>query len=425
MNIRIEKIVYPGKSMAKAMGKVIFCDEGLPGEGVEAAPVKEKKTYLEARVTRVLKASPHRVPVRCRHYKACSPYQYIDYPFQLEIKKSQIREIFLRSLRIELPELLIKPSPQIWGYRNKIRLCLIRKGSKLSLAYHQPGAQDEFVGIDECFLVSEKMNALLTAFRETATAKNLAGIEEVEVKESSFDQSMLLVLYLNSVQSLKGLKENLVSLNSRFLLKGIICLVKKKKSLKEIILDGENYIEERVGEGTYRLGPQSFFQVNRELLKEIFLDLRKMISLSGKERVADLYSGVGTFGIALAPNAAEVIGVESSAENIEFLKKNLALNRIDNFTVCEGLSEEWIARILKRRIDVLVLDPPRKGISQSVVESLLDEPVPLIVYFSCNPSTLARDLKLMNSRYRLKDIRLYDFFPHTPHLETCSILEEF
>lgn len=425
MNVRIEKIVYPGKSMAKAAGKVIFCDEGLPGEEVEAAPVKEKKTYLEARVTKVLRASPHRVPVRCPHYKACSPYQYIDYPFQLEIKKSQIREIFLRSLRIELPDLLLKPSPQIWGYRNKIRLCLIGEGSKARLAYHQPGAQDEFVGIDECFLVSEKMNALLTAFQETATAKNLAGIEEVEVKESPYDHSMLLILYLNSVQSLKGLKENLALLNSRFLLKGIICLVKKKKGLKEVILDGENYIEERVGENTYRLGPQSFFQVNRELLKEVFLDLRKMISLSGRERVADLYCGVGAFGIALASKAAEVIGVESSAENIEFLRKNLALNRIDNFTVCEGLSEEWIARILKRRIDVLVLDPPRKGISQNVVESLLDEPVPLMVYFSCNPSTLARDLKLMNSRYRLKDIRLYDFFPHTPHLETCSILEAF
>jgi 23S rRNA (uracil1939-C5)-methyltransferase len=425
MNLHIEKIVYPGKSMAIATGKVIFCDEGLPGEEVEAVPIKEKKTYVEARVTKILKESPHRVPARCAHYKTCSPYQCIDYPLQLEIKKSQIQEIFLQSLRIKLPNLMIRPSPEIWGYRNKVRLSLIREGSKAHLAYHQPGAQDEFVRIEKCFLVSAEMNALLCAFREITTAKNLDVIEEVEVKESSSNQAMLLVLCLNSRQDMEGLKENLAPLKSRFPLRGIICLVKKRKGLEEIILDGENYIEERVGENTFRIGPQSFFQVNMELLKELFLDLRNIIPLSGKERVADLYSGVGTFGISLASNAAEVMGVESSTENIEFLKKNLALNRVGNFTVCEGLSEEWISWVLKKRIDLLILDPPRKGISRSIVQSLLDEPVSLIVYLSCNPSTLARDLKLLNSKYKLKDIRIYDFFPHTPHLETCAILEKF
>jgi len=425
VNVHIEKIVFPGKSMALVEGKVVFCDEGLPGEEVEAEPIKEKKTYLEARTKKILKESPHRIPVRCPHYQVCSPYQYISYPFQLEIKKSQIKEIFLRSLRVELPDLLTRTSAKIWGCRNKVRLKLIKQNSATHLAYHQPGEQEKFVRIKECFLVSDEMNSLLAAFCEIATEKNLGGIEEVEVKESSSSKEMLLILYLNSKRALEGLRENIAPLRSRFPLRGIICLVNKRKGTKEIILDGENYIEERIGENTFRIGPQSFFQVNTELLKEVLTDLRNIIPLSGKQRVADLYCGVGTFGIALASDAAEVVGVESSLENIEFLKKNLDLNRISNFTICEGLSEEWISRILKKNVEALILDPPRKGISRSIVESLIKKPVPLIVYLSCNPSTLVRDLKLLNSKYRLKDIRLYDFFPHTPHIETCSVLEEF
>ncbi len=133
---------------------------------------------------------------------------------------------------------------------------------------------------------------------------------------------------------------------------------------------------------------------------------------------------MGTFGITLAGGAREVIGVELFTENIGFLKKNLALNRIENFRVCEGLSEEWMPRILKKRVDVLIFDPPRKGLDGRIVDSLLQNPAPLVVYISCNPSTLIRDLKLLLSRYRLNDLRIYDFFPHTPHIETCTFLKK-
>jgi len=211
-------------------------------------------------------------------------------------------------------------------------------------------------------------------------------------------------------------------LKSEFSLKGIVGLIRKKKGMKEIVLEGESFIEEKLGENIFHIGAQSFFQINDELLQEVIKDLKEIIPLTGKERIADLYCGVGTFGITLASKAQQVIGVESARENTDFLKKNLDLNRIRNFTICEGLSEEWISWILKRDLDILILDPPRKGVGRSIIESLLHKPVPLIVYLSCNPSTLARDLKLLLSRYRLKDIRLYDFFPHTPHIETCSIL---
>jgi 23S rRNA (uracil-5-)-methyltransferase RumA len=424
MEVRIEKIVYPGKSLSTFEGKFVFCDEGLPGETVEVKPVKEKKNYIQAETVKVLKASPHRAASRCAHYRACSPYQYIDYPFQVEIKKSQIKEIFSRSLKVELKEPAVKPSPKIWGYRNKVRLHLTWENKSAHLAYHQPGFEDEFVRIEKCFLISDRVNSLLASLLEVITGERLTGIEEVEVRESSSSQEMLLLLYVSSSQEMDGLAKSLSRLKSKFPLKGLVFLARRGKSLIEAFIDGQNFIEEKVAGNIFRIGSQSFFQINGDLLREVSEDLKRIVNLSGRERIADLYCGVGTFGIILAPEALEVFGVEESRESIGFLKENLALNQIANFTVCEGQSEEWIPWILKKRTDVLIVDPPRKGIAPGIVKSLLRKPVSLIVYLSCNPSTLARDLKLLFPKYRLRDVRIYDFFPHTPHIETFSVLEK-
>jgi 23S rRNA (uracil-5-)-methyltransferase RumA len=424
MRVSVEKIIYPGKSLSKIGGRVVLSDEGLPGEMIEVTPLKEKKSYIEAETKKILNASPHRVAFRCSHYKTCSPYQYIEYPFQLEIKKSQVREMLSHSLKIDLGDIVVKPSPKIWGYRNRVRFRIIRENDTPFLAYHQPGFEQEFVKVEECHLISERMNSFLKEILEIIRAKRLKGIKEVELRESASNGQMIFSFHVDYSKSMKELPGLLSPLKSKFPLKGVVCLIKNKKSLEEVVLDGENFIEEKVGENIFHLGPQSFFQINIDLLREFIEDLKKIIPLSGKETIADLYCGVGTFGITLAQKAKEVIGVESSAENIRFLKKNLALNHAENFRVCEGLSDEWMPRILKRRMDVLIFDPPRKGLDGRIVDSLVQNPVPLVIYISCNPSTLIRDLKLLLSRYELKDLRLYDFFPHTPHIETCTLLEK-
>jgi len=423
MQILIEKIVYPGKSLSTVGGKVVFTDEGLPGELVEIIPIKEKKNYIQAKTIKILKKSAHRVESCCPHYKACSPYQYIDYPFQVEIKKSQLQEIFRHDLKIELANIEITPSTKIWGYRNKVHLHLIREKDGLHLAYHQTGMREEFAKIKECFLISEKMNALLASLLRIIEEKKLDGIEEVAVKESVSSGEMLLILYLNPQNEIGNITSSLARLKEKFPIKGLVGLIRTKKAMKETILEGKNFIEEKAADLVFRIGPQSFFQINTDLLEEVIKDMKKIIPLGGKERIADLYCGLGTFGITLASKVQEVFGVESSPENIVFLKKNLALNRIGNFTACEGTSEEWIDWILNKKIDVLIVDPPRRGMSSAILKAILKKPVPLIIYISCNPSTLVRDLKQMFPAYSLKDIHIYDFFPHTPHLETCSILQ--
>ncbi|MDD5085697.1 MAG: 23S rRNA (uracil(1939)-C(5))-methyltransferase RlmD [Candidatus Omnitrophica bacterium] len=422
MQIQIQKIVYPGRSLSAQEGKVIFTDEGLPGELVEIEILKEKKNYLEARTVRVVEPSPHRVKPRCDHYKICSPYQCIDYPFQLEIKAGQIKEIFSHDLKIDLSGLRVTASEKEWGYRNKIHLHILWDKDKPRFAYHEAESLNTFVEIEKCFLISDEANSLLALFLKAAEIQKLRSVEEVTIRESSYNKEMLIVLYASSAKHSGPLQKIAEELKSEFPLRGVICIVRKERSVDEIIISGDDEIEERIDDKIFRLGPESFFQINTGVLKELIKDMRGELSLAGKETLADFYTGIGTFGIALASEVREVIGVESSAENTAFLRKNIGLNGVKNFKVCEGAAEEWLSKTLSGKVDALIVDPPRKGIGEAMSAKIVEAAVPLIVYISCNPSTLVRDLKILLGKYSLKRLQAYDFFPQTPHIETCAIL---
>lgn len=423
MIIEIQKVVYPGKSLGTHQGKVVLTDTGLPGETVEVRPIIEKKNYIEARTVRTLLSSPERVVHRCAHYSSCSPYQYIAPAYQLELKKSQVQELFAHNLGMELKELRFSPSPLNWGYRNKVRLRVGWDAGTAFLAYHQPGSQDKLVPVDRCYLISERMNSLLAELRQILTDQRLHPVEEVEVKESLANQESFLNLYLRELPENRAFKAVYSALRQKYSLAGMAGLLKTRTSSKPVLTAGKNSIEEEVSGRLFRVGPLSFFQVNISLLPAVVNDMRRGLQLSGSETLADLYCGVGTFGIIFAPEAREVFGVESFPENISYLKKNLILNRAGNFTVCEGTSEEWAGELLGRKIDGLILDPPRKGVAPAIVQALLARPVSRLIYLSCNPTTLIRDLKRLLTIYKLRNVYAYDFFPHTPHIETLAILE--
>lgn len=424
MQVEIQKIVYPGRSLSFEGGKALFTDSGLPGEIVEVEPFAEKKNYIEARTVRVLKASPHRVEGRCDHLRACSPYQTISYPHQLEIKRAQVQELFAHNLGIELQDFSVTPSPQVWGYRNKVRLHVLWKGGTASFAYHEPGLRQEFVAIGECYLLGKGMNRLQHELRRILTDKKLEAIEEIEIKESSSGQGSLLNLYLRNAVEKEELDGVFSELKSDFPELGLRGFLKARSSVKQIFARGRDSIEEKVGGRVFRIGPRSFFQVNVSQLKRVVVEIKQALSLAGSEKLADLYCGVGTFGMILAADVREVFGVEPDPENVIFLKKNLRANGIGNFSVCEGRSEEWARELLDNGLDVAVLDPPRKGVDESVCDALLTRPAALVVYLSCNPATLVRDLKRLLRVYRLRNLRGYDFFPHTPHIETLAIMCE-
>ena len=423
MQVEIQKIVYPGRSLGFAQGKAVFTDSGLPGETVEIEPIAEKKNRIEARTITILKASPQRVEARCEHYRACSPYQIISYPYQLELKKAQVRELFAHDLRLELENFDLTPSPQVWGYRNKARLRVLWKEGTAALAYHEPGLRDEFIAVDRCYLLMDGLDSLLHEIVRMITAKELEAVEEIEIKQSTSNLSSLLSLYLRRTLEKEKLESLFSELKSGFPELGLRGFLRAGNSTKQVFARGRDSIEEKVAGRVFRIGPRSFFQVNTGQLEKVIEEMKRCLSLKGSEKLADLYCGVGTFGMILAPDVREVFGVESDPENIPFLKRNIGMNRVGNFSVCQGTSEDWAEELLEKRLDVILLDPPRKGIDERVCQALLARPAALVIYLSCNPATLVRDLKRLLRIYRLRTIRGFDFFPHTPHVETLAILD--
>jgi|GEM_PF-216116 len=218
---------------------------------------------------------------------------------------------------------------------------------------------------------------------------------------------------------LDRLRKNL----NRLSVAGAVAIIRKEGKEEEHLLSGQPWLQENIEGKSYTLGTRTFFQVNVPILSQLIKDLKAIIPLSGQEKLADLYCGVGTFGLALASQVAEVYGVEILPENIALLRKNLEENKIENFKVMAGSASQWTPKILSSGPDLVIVDPPRRGLEKMVVKSLIDCPCRYLIYLSCNPATLARDLKELLKVYELKEVRFYDFFPQTPHIETLTILE--
>ena len=422
MLLAIQKIVYPGRRLGLAEGKVVFTDRGLPGETVEVEVFKDRKSYAEARTVRVVEASSARVEPRCGHYLACSPYQDMDYGLELEVKKAQVAEIMSRELKRPVEAVEAVPSPEVWGYRNRIRLRVLREGGAARFVYNEPGEQASFVAVDRCHLVPDKVKDILARLLEIVNGGPYASVSGVEVRTSRSSGRSLVTVDLEGGAEKERLGAALAGLKKELGLAGAMASVGDGKRWRDERLFGADHLEERVGGLTFRVGARSFFQTNIGILERVFEDVAAAAAGRKEAVVADLYCGLGTFGILLAKGAREVFGVEPAAENVAFLKKNLALNRVGNFAVCEGTAEEWLDEVLDRRPAVVVLDPPRKGVDPRVVAGLVEDPAPVLIYLSCNPTTLARDLKGLLGAYELASLRVYDFFPHTPHIETLAVL---
>jgi 23S rRNA (uracil1939-C5)-methyltransferase len=423
MVIRIEKIVYPGRRLGLLAGKVVFTDLGLPGETVEVEILKDRPSYAEARTLHIIEPSPDRVVPRCAHYLACSPYQDMVYAAEVEIKKKQIEEILSRELRQPFREIAFAPSPEVWGYRNKIGLRVLREDGRARFVYHERGERASFLTVDRCELVPDRTNDLLAALLAAINETPLATVDGLEVRTSRASGEALVLVDLAAETEREAAAAAFGALRKEFRLAGAVAAIFDGKRTRDEKLFGRDFIEERIGGLVFRVGARSFFQTNVAILERVFRDVADAAGPVADAVVADLYCGLGTFGLALARQAREVFGVEPEAGNIAFLKKNLTLNGIGNFAVCEGTAEDWLPEILDREPAVVILDPPRRGVHPEIVRRLAEDPVPRLLYLSCNPTTLARDLKGLVPAYRIASVQAYDFFPHTPHIETLAVLE--
>ncbi len=400
MQLRIEKIVYPGRPLARAEGKTIFTDEGLPGELVEVEILKEKKNYAEARTLRVIESAAERqIPV-CNHYSACSPYQIMNYSLELKIKQEQLREIFSSVCGFHGPTIDFIPSPVIYGYRNKICLRFIWQAEKPCLAYHEPRSQLSFFPVDRCDLVSARVNAVISTFKVLLQGEPLTGLRHLEIRESFSRGELLLVFEADEAASLEKVPASWVpALRLEAPIAGAVGVLLKGRRRILQRLDGRDYIEEKIGRTIFRYGAGSFFQVNPVMLAKVVEKLQEHLQPHGPVKLIDLYAGLGTFGLLLADMASEIMAIEVDPNNIFFLEKNTRLNHIRHLKVVAGRSEDRVEDILAFKPGALVIDPPRRGMAAELVRALKACSPRLIFYLSCNPATLARDLRNLLDSY--------------------------
>ncbi|MFL5898922.1 MAG: 23S rRNA (uracil(1939)-C(5))-methyltransferase RlmD [Solirubrobacterales bacterium] len=428
LELEIDSLAFGGRGVARAEGFVVFVAGALPGDRVRAEITKGKKRFAEARVVELLRASPDRLPDRCLHGgEPCpgAPWQGLPYEQQLRHKQEQVGEALSRIGGLEGYELEeIVPAVEQWRYRNKLEYSFGEDGDELTLGFHARGRWDLIVDVDDCHLASEGGNAARNAVREWARA------EAVPAYDTRARRGVLRNLAVREGRRSGQVQTRLVTVEAKF--------PRPPVDLHTIVTadaggtDGPTGVlgSERLGEELCALRLEmshgAFFQTNTEMAERLCAVAGELAGLSGSERVFDLFCGIGTIGLTMARQAGEVWGLEIVPEAIADAERNARANGIENARFVAANARTGLRPLIEEagKPDVLVVDPPRAGLSQKIVRRLVECEAKRIVYVSCNPTTLAPNaVQLGEAGYRLRRVRPVDMFPQTPHIECVALFE--
>jgi len=432
--LNIEKLIYGGDGLARlpaaspdskdrGRGKAVFVPFVLPGEKIEAALIEEKSGFARAKVETILEPSPHRVSPPCPHFTRCGGchYQHAAYEHQLEIKKEILRENLRRIAKLELQcEIQLHPSPP-WNYRNRSRL-QVRTQPNFAAGYFKFSSH-ELLPVEECPISSPLINRGIAALWQAGRAgKAVEGVREIEFFANA-DDTKLLVELLCAPEArraaVRAWAEELCAATPE--IAGVAAFREPQKGVQEpLVAVGASELTYQTKTAAYRVSAGAFFQTNRFLTDELV-----SIVTAGRsgELALDLYAGVGLFSTALACNIRHIISVESSQTAASDLQYNLPVNG----KAVQSTAEQYLTKSLKPDQvvpdlvvpDLVVIDPPRSGLGDPVARALASAGAPQVIYVSCDPATLARDLiPLQAAGYRVDEAHLVDLFPQTYHLET-------
>ncbi|MGH9341319.1 MAG: 23S rRNA (uracil(1939)-C(5))-methyltransferase RlmD [Acidobacteriota bacterium] len=456
VELEIHSAAYEGLAVARADGLVVFVQNAVPGDRVQARIVKKRKNHAEAVVEEVLQASQQRTEPRCKYFGVCGgcSWQNVAYEHQLIYKQQQVEETLqhlggFKDLRV-FPTL---PSPDIYHYRNKMeftfgpRRWLTRReidsgqafDDQLALGLHIPKRFDKILDLDECHLQSPLSVNILNKTREIAVLRKWAAY--VTREHTGFARNLVIRTGCHTGQ----IMVNLVTSRSepaemRHFAQVLTASVPEittvvntihpgrspvAQDAEEIAYYGQGTLCERIGGLTFKIAPSTFFQPNTAQAERLYGVVKRLADLNGNETVYDLYCGVGAISLFLSDRARRLIGVEYQAEAVEDARQNAVANGISNCSFLAGdasevLSEDFIAQ--NGRPDLVVVDPPRAGMHPNVCRALLRVAAPKIVYVSCNPATQARDLKMVSETYRITAVQPVDMFPQTYHIENVVAL---
>ena len=441
LELTVDSLAYGGNGVARLNGFVVFVRRGLPGDTVRAEVTKVKRGYAEALATEVLTAGPNRVEPSCAHFPICGGcrFQDLDYEAQIAAKHDQVRDALVRLGRVEDPPLEpIVPAESIFGYRNKLEYSFTGTARGAALGFHRAGRWDEVLEVERCWLTTDLGNSIRDAVREWAQEEGLPAFDQgaqtgylrhLVVREGR-NTGQALVQLVTAPGDLQGAERFVAALRAFPEVRSIHWAVNDRPAevtnLPTNLLWGEEAIEEELLGLRFRVRPNAFLQTNTAMAERLYEVAIELAGLTGTETVYDLYCGIGSIGLAMAGKALTVWGLEISEESVACAIENAGLNGITNVAFFAGEVGDAIGDLAERagRPDVVVVDPPRAGLSGKALRRLARLEAPRIVYVSCNPTTLAANVKDLVAEwgYRLERVRPVDMFPHTPHIESVAVL---
>ena len=444
LTVKIEKLSNLGLGIAKVDGFVIFVSNACPNDVVKIKITKKNKNYANAEIVELIEPSSDRIEPFCKMQKVCGAcqLQFISYNAQLKYKK-QIVEDTMKSIYGKEAEVRdVIPSPLEKEYRHKIQYPIGQtKDSKRILAGYYKTGTHELVNIKYCPIQPEYCDKIIEFIREKAQELNIEGYKEssnsgelrhVVIRTSFDNKKSLVVLVVNSDRVSDKIKNLCKAIYSE--LNGIngvgVNYNNKKTNLilgdKTDIIIGEEFIEEKLCDKTFKVGAKTFFQVNPPSADNIFRYVRDYITKNFENpTILDAYAGITAFGICMSDIASKVVSIEEVKDSVELARKIIEENGIDNIELHQGDAGKFLSNetLLGRQYHVTILDPPRKGCTPNSLDYALKLTQNKIIYVSCNPATLARDLKYLTEHgAEVEYIQPFDMFPHTYHIENVAII---
>jgi len=451
IDLQIDQIAFGGKGITRVDGFAVFVDQTVPQDRVTARIIKKKKNYAEARVVEILQPSSLRVPALSPYSGVCGgcKWQFLGYEHQIAFKQQHVREAFEHiALMKDVPVHPTIGSEKVFGYRNKMEFsCSTRRWrmpeemgegdrpDEPALGLHVPGTFDKVLDIEACLLQPDLGNRILSDVKHYMKASGLPmyGLRSHEgfwrflvLRHSvAYDHWMVNIVTASEQRSaVQPLADALVE-KYPAVVSVVNNISARSASIAigeyELLLAGQPVILERIEPFEFELSANSFFQTNTRGAHRLYETVKHYAGLQGSEIVLDLYSGTGTIAIYLASAAKEVVGMEVVAGAVEDARRNCLRNGVDNCRFIVGDIRRTLPE-LDVRPDVLIIDPPRAGMHEDVVKQVLVLAPERIVYVSCNPATMARDMLLLKEVYAVAEVQPVDMFPHTFHIEAVARL---
>jgi 23S rRNA (uracil1939-C5)-methyltransferase len=456
-DIQLSGIADKGLAVGRdAEGMVYFVDGAVPGDNVDVLVLRKKSSFRKGIVSQFNSLSDERVQAKCQHFGVCGgcKWQNLDYPAQLKYKEQAVKDAFKRLAKMDAEEYRpILGCERIFRYRNKMEYSFsyrrwvtkeeIDTGEDIdfgqAVGFHRAGSFDKVVQIEQCHLQDELSNTIRNHIHKLALEKNwsyynsrdhVGFLRNLRVRNSTLGQWMLVVIFGEDRPDeieflLDNIKQNFPQVTS------LHYVINQKKNDSIFDQDAHHYhgtqhLTERLGHLEYKIGPKSFFQTNSYQAEKLYGLVKEFANLKGDEIVYDLYTGLGSIALYLAQDCKKIIGIEEVPEAVNDARENKALNKIENaFFEVGDVKNEFNNKFVDKygKADLIVVDPPRAGLHADVTKMLNQSDARTIIYVSCNPSTQARDIQLMDN-YDIKILQPVDMFPHTHHIENIALLEK-